>query len=135
MVSGGRLRASVNAFLILSTMVALVASLLPVTSSAAATSATLSQCTNGAVGPPVVLEQWAGASGGGSVAILNGQANKAGFANWVSGNSNGTKSHWREGEFIAYRAQIFAPVGNHPIQLHFDTVHSGGHAIDYLGSF
>src|SRR5260370_27957016 len=102
MVSGGRLKASVNAVLILSTMVALVASLLPVTSSAAATSATLSQCTNGAVGPPLVLEQCAGASGGGSVSIPNRQANAAGYPDWVSGNSNRSKSHSRQGHFIPH---------------------------------
>jgi hypothetical protein len=95
----------------------------------------LSQCTNGAVGNPITLEQCAGASGGGSVSILNGQANSKGYANWVNGNSNGSKSHWKEGDFIAYRTVINVPAGNHTIEISFDTVHSGGHAIDYLGSY
>src|SRR5215469_1134182 len=82
---------------------------------AASTAATLSQCTNGAVGPPLVIEQCAGASGGGSVSILNGQSASKGYANWVSGNSNGSKSHWREGDFISYRAQVTAPTGDHTI--------------------
>src|SRR5262249_18852550 len=70
---------------------------------------TLSQCTNGAlVGGTsgVTLEQCAGANGSDSVAILNGQSNKNGYENWVSGNSNSAKSHWREGDFIAYRTEI-----------------------------
>jgi uncharacterized repeat protein (TIGR01451 family) len=98
-------------------------------------SASLSQCTNGAVGPPLALEQCAGAGGSSSVAILNGQPNTSGYTNWVSGNSNGSKSHWRENEFIAYRTVIQAAAGAHTLVLHYDTVHSGGHAIDYLGSF
>ncbi|HVS41783.1 MAG TPA: hypothetical protein VMU20_05885, partial [Candidatus Dormibacteraeota bacterium] len=98
-------------------------------------SASLSQCTNGAVGPPLTLEQCAGANGGGSVSILNGQPNSGGYANWVSGNSNGSKSHWREGEFIAYRTVISAPAGAHTLVFQYDTVHSGAHAIDYLGSY
>jgi fimbrial isopeptide formation D2 family protein len=106
-----------------------------ITSASGTISASLSQCTNGAVGSPLVLEQCAGANGGGSVSILNGVANNSGYANWVSGNSNGQKSHWREGDFIAYRTEINAPVGPHTLQLHYDTVHSGGHAIDYLGSY
>src|SRR5260370_1301546 len=76
--------------------------------SATSLSASLSQCTNGSVGTPLVLEQCAGSSGGGAVSILNGQSGGT-YANWVSGNSNGSKSHWREGEFIAYRAQVTAP--------------------------
>ncbi|HEV2216163.1 MAG TPA: hypothetical protein VGV88_01200 [Candidatus Dormibacteraeota bacterium] len=132
MVSVRRLRASVHAVLVLSTVVALVASLLPVTGSAAATSANLSQCTNGTVGPPISPEQCAGSS---TAAILNGSASASGVKNWVNGNSNGSKSHWRESDFISYRAQVFAPAGAHSLQIHYDTVHSGGHAIDYLGNF
>jgi uncharacterized repeat protein (TIGR01451 family) len=59
-----------------------------------------------------------------------------GYANWVSGNSNGTKSHWREGDFIAYRTQVSGPAGTgYDLSLSYDPVHSGGHAIDYLGSY
>jgi hypothetical protein len=102
---------------------------------ASGTSASLSQCTNGPVGSngaPPTLQQCAG---GGNTAILNGASNANGVKNWVSGNANGSKAHWREGDFIAYRAQVTAPGGSHTLVFHYDTVHSGGHAIDYLGSY
>lgn len=72
------------------------------------TSANIDQCTNGAVGPPIVKEQCAGSS---LAAVLNGAPNAAGYKNWVNGDSNGGKSHWREGDFIAYRATVTALVG------------------------
>src|SRR5438477_12149575 len=71
---------------------------LTVADAASTTAATLSQCTNGAVGPPLTLEQCAGSGGSTSVAIRNGAPNRSGYLNWVSGNSNGQKSHWRERE-------------------------------------
>ena len=133
MVSLRRARAGLHVVFVMTTVFAMMAALLPTTSSAASASATLSQCTNGMVSP-LTLEQCAGATGGGSVSILNGTPG-SGYSNWVSGNSQGSKSHWRENEFIPYRAQIFDTAGSHTIQLHYDTVHSGGHALDYLGSY
>jgi hypothetical protein len=92
----------------------------------AAASGNLDQCTNGASGTTIHVEQCAGSS----VAAVNG------FKNWVNGNSNGSKSHWREGEFISYRTKISGIAsGSHTLVLHYDTVHGGKHAIDYIGSF
>jgi hypothetical protein len=80
-------------------------------------SASLEQCQNGKVGPPLVLDPCAG-------------------TNWVTGNVGGSKAHWREGEFLSYRDTIdIGAAGTHTFQLHYDTVVSGLHAIDYLGSF
>jgi len=92
----------------------------------AAASGNLDQCTNGAVGPPLHLDQCAGST----VAAVNG------FKDWVNGNSNGQKSHWREGEFISYRTRISGiTAGTHTLVLHYDVVHGGKHALDYIGSF
>ncbi len=55
--------------------------------------ASLDQCTNGSVGPPIVLEPCTGSN----AAAVNT------FKNWVNGNANGSKSHWFEGDFISYR--------------------------------
>ena len=86
--------------------------------------ANLDQCTNGGVADPP--EPCKGTNG----SAIDG------FKNWVSGNSNGSKSHWREGEFISYRDTIAVGVaGTHVFQIHYDTVVSSEHAIDYLGSF
>src|SRR5206468_940458 len=62
-------------------------------------------------------------------------ANAAGYKNWVNGDANGNKSHWRENDFISYRVTVVAQPGSHDIEISYDTVHGGKHAIDYLGSF
>jgi len=86
--------------------------------------ANLDQCTNGGVGNP--LEPCKGSTG----SAIDG------FKNWVNGNSNAQKSHWREGEFISYRDTItVGNAGPHVFQIQYDTVHGGKHAIDYLGDF
>jgi len=85
--------------------------------------ASLDQCTNGGVGDPPEQGK---------------HFNNAG--NWVNGDANGQKSHWREGDFISYRDTIAVDeVGSQPqtnvFQIHYDTVVGGKHALDYLGDF
>src|SRR5712691_1714088 len=81
--------------------------------------ANLDQCTNGGVGATPEVCQ-----------AVNPPKD------WVNGNANGTKAHWREGEFISYRDTISVSVaGTHVFQIHYDIVSSSQHAIDYLGSF
>src|SRR2546426_6790589 len=78
--------------------VALVASMMMVVDAAAApsgSSASLEQCTNGATGTTIQLQQCAGSS----------LAAVGTYKNWVNGNANGSKAHWREGEFISYRVR------------------------------
>jgi hypothetical protein len=83
--------------------------------------ANLDQCTNGGVGQtpePCVI------------------SSNPHFTNWVNGDANGQKAHWREGEFISYRDTIAVDnAGPHVFVIHYDTVHSSKNAIDYLGSF
>ena len=125
------------------TIVAMIAgiatpALLNAQPAAAASGASLSQCTNGPVGPPLSAQPCVGSNAAAvSVAIpgINGGASTS-YKNWVNGNSNGSKSHWREGEFISYRTTISGlSQGQHVLVIHYDTVHSGGHALDYLGSY
>jgi hypothetical protein len=81
--------------------------------------ANLDQCTNGGVGD-----------------TPEPCADNATFSNWVNGDANGSKSHWAEDEFMPYRAAIKGiTAGPHTLAIGYDTVHGGGHAIDYLGSF
>jgi hypothetical protein len=81
--------------------------------------ANLDQCTNGAVG-----------------ATPEPCVNDSIFTNWVNGNVNGNKAHWAEDEFLPYRATIDGiTAGGHTLSIVYDTVNSGEHAIDYLGSF
>src|SRR5436190_5015938 len=83
--------------------------------------ANLDQCTNGPVGGPPER-------------CVNSTSPK--IANWVNGNANGSKSHWPEDEFIPYRTTLTGIAnGPHTLAIDYDTVHGGGHAIDYLGSF
>lgn len=112
-----------------------------VPAAAASGSATIDQCTNGGLSPltpePCVGSNAAAVSA--TIAGING-GNSASYKNWVNGNANSSKSHWREGEFIPYRVSLSdLAAGSHTIQLHYDTVFSGGsqagHAIDYLGSY
>ena len=102
-------------------------------------SATLAQCTDGAVGPPLSAQPCVGSNAAAvSVAIpgINGGANTS-YKNWVNGNSNGSKSHWQEGDFISYRVAISGLLtgAEHTLVFEFDTVNMGTHAIDYLGSY
>jgi hypothetical protein len=86
--------------------------------------ANLDQCTNGKVSP-LTLEP-----------CKNGTVNSVSYSNWVNGDANGSKSHWKEGEFIAYRDTIAtSAAGTYVFTLHYDNVVSSLHAIDYLGSF
>src|SRR5215470_4536674 len=105
---------------------------------AASSSAELDQCTNGSVSP-LSPQPCLGSGTAASAAItgINGGA-KTSYKNWVTGNGNvnGTKSHWQEGEFIAYRTVLSGlSSGSHTLTFSYNTVGSGGHAIDYLGSY
>ena len=112
-----------------------------VPAAAATGSATIDQCTNGGLSP-LTPEPCVGGTAAAvpvTIAGING-GNSASYKNWVNGNSNKQKSHWLEGEFIPYRVVISdVAASSHTIQLHYDTVFSGGsqagHAIDYLGSY
>jgi hypothetical protein len=116
---------SLRTGMIIAVVVAFIAPLAAIGPAWAAASGNLDQCTNGKVSP-LTLERCAGSSVG---AV-------AGFKNWVNGNSNGSKSHWREGEFISYRTKISGiAAGTHTLILHYDTVHGGKHALDYVGDF
>src|SRR5262249_5865039 len=87
--------------------------------------ANIDQCTNGQAGPPVVLEP-----------CLIGTVGSNSYSNWVNGNANGNKAHWREGDFISYRVSVTGlTAGSHSLVIAYDTVHSGNNALDYLGSF
>src|SRR5215472_18765334 len=84
--------------------------------SAATAAVSLSQCTNGGVGPPLVLSP-----------CLNGTLGGTSYSDWVNGNSNSSKSHWKEGQFIPYRADITGlGAGSHTYTINFHTMDSGG---------
>ena len=119
-------RAHLHVVLVSLSVLALVASLIPITSSAAGAAANLDQCVNGAVGPPIVLEP-----------CLNGTLNTIKYANWVNGDSNGSKSHWREGDYVSYRVTVtgLTAGSDHTLTFHYDTVHGSKHALDFLGGF
>ncbi len=86
-------------------------------SEALAAAASLEQCQNGGIGDPI--EPCSG-------------------TNWVTGNVNQSKAHWREGDSVAYR-QILSgfTVGAtvHTVTIGYDTTKGAKHAIDYLTSF
>jgi hypothetical protein len=119
-------RAALRSVMVVLTVAAFVAPALSGSALAATNpSANIDQCTNGAVGPPLTLSP-----------CLNGTLGTTTYSDWVNGNSNGQKSHWREGEFISYRVRLAnLPVGSHTLDIQYDTVHGGKHAIDYVGSF
>src|SRR6266571_1372494 len=59
-------------------------------------SASLSQCTNGPVGPPLLAQPCVGSNTAAVTTSITGDpAGTGSFKNWVNGNSNGSKSHWR----------------------------------------
>src|ERR1051326_3569328 len=89
-----------------------------VSASSTGQSISLDQCANGAVGANPAQCQ-----------------DNATVTDWVNGNVNGQKAHWKESQFIAYTDLMGAITpGNHTFIFSYDTVHSSGHAIDRLGS-
>src|SRR5436190_14134213 len=72
-------------------------------------SANLDQCANGLVYAPVPC------SGTG----------------WINGNTNESKSHWFEGDSIAYRLLLanLAPGSSHTVTIEWDTTKGGAHAL------
>ncbi len=58
---------------------------------------------------------------------------------WVTGNTNDAHGHWVEGQFIPYRLEIGNLLTggsiNHSVVIGYDTIKSGKHAIDYVGSW
>src|SRR5689334_8859758 len=92
----------------------------------------LSQCTNGQANPldpePCVGSSVAGISV--AIAGINGGASTS-YKNWVNGNANGQKAHWREGEFIAYRAALSGlAAGSHTLSFDYQVTDTGKHALD-----
>ncbi len=83
-------------------------------------SATLQQCRNAAA--PAPGPQCLDFGGGGD--------------GWVTGNAGASNSHWEERQFISYR-MIFDDLltGTNVVVIGYDFIHSGKHAIDYLGSY
>lgn len=82
-------------------------------------SATLQQCRNGATaaaGPQCI--------------------DGAGGEGWVPGNAGNSNSHWEERQFISYR-MLFGGLsaGSNTVVIGYDFIHSGKHAIDYLGTY
>ncbi len=86
--------------------------------------ANLDQCIDGTIGPPLTLNP-----------CIIGRVSGNSYSQWVNGNANGAKAHWREGDFVAYRVTATGlNAGAHVIDFNYDTVHGGKHATDYLGS-
>ncbi len=87
--------------------------------------ANLDQCQNGGVGNPPTLNP-----------CLNGTLVGTSYSDWVNGNVNGSKAHWKEGDFLPYRANLTGlPSGTITLNAQYDTIHGGKHALDYIGSF
>jgi hypothetical protein len=85
--------------------------------SAFAEGMTLNQCANGGITDPVDhLECHEG---------------------WISGNANKNKAAYREGEFLPYRVILTGlTTGSlYTYEFSWDTLHSGKHALDYIGTF
>lgn len=58
-------------------------------------------------------------------------------ANWVTGNVNGHKAHWQEGDMLSYRVILSnIPAGaTGTYTFSYDVTKAKKHAIDYLGDF
>ncbi len=85
-----------------------------------AASASLEQCRNGDTGAPVGCVSPGGATG------------------WVTGNAGFSNSHWAENQFLAYRMLFdgLTPGATvHTVEIGYDIIKGGPHAIDYLGTF
>ncbi len=57
---------------------------------------------------------------------------------WVSGSSGNPQAYWNETEYIPYRVLFSGLPGNgsmHTIVMGYDILHTGVHAIDYLGTY
>ena len=84
--------------------------------------ANLDQCENGKVG---AIEP-----------CLNGTLSGTKYSNWVNGNVNGSKAHWKEGQFLPYRTTLSGlSSGTYTLVFDYQTVHSKKHALDYIGSY
>jgi hypothetical protein len=72
---------------------------------------------------------------------LNGTFNSTTYNSYKSGNADSTDSHWKEGQFIAYRVTMngitggSGATGTHTLVFSYDTVAMSHHAEDYLGSY
>lgn len=99
--------------------------LIPVTSfaqkSELAASATIEQCRNGSVSSPVSC------------------GNASNPLGWVTGSSSNPQAHWNETEYVPYRVLFSGLPGNgttvHTVVMGYDILHSGVHALDYLGTY
>lgn len=88
----------------------------------------IEQCQNGGVGND-------------PEPCINNKSGDSGFSNWTSGAVNEQKAHWREGDFLTYRAVASGLASSssavQSFTFGFDTTKNGDprHAIDYIGSF
>jgi hypothetical protein len=89
---------------------------------AATVAANIDQCANGPVG--------------GIAPCVNGTLGGTSYSDWVNGNVNASKAHWREGQFLPYRTTITGlSSGSHTLTFDYATVQSSKHALDYIGSY
>jgi hypothetical protein len=82
--------------------------------------ASLEQCRNGSISSP---------------APCGNASNPLG---WVAGASGNPQAHWNETEYIPYRMLFTGMPADgtvHTVVIGYDILHSGVHAIDYLGTY
>src|SRR5919201_2009705 len=88
----------------------------PALARAANPAANIDQCRNGTVSAP---------------AQCSGSA-------WVNGNLGETNSHYREADFVPFRATLTnldTSAASHTLVIQYDTLQGSNHAYDYLGSY
>src|SRR5919202_7102737 len=88
----------------------------PAVARAANPAANIDQCRNGTVSAP---EQCANSA-------------------WVNGNLGETNSHYREADFVPFRATLTnldTSAPSHTVVIEYDTLQGTNHAYDYLGSY
>ena len=98
------------------TIVATVAFAAPALARAANPAANIDQCRNGTVASPAQCADSA----------------------WVNGNLGETNSHYREADFVPFRATLTnldPSASSHTVTIQYDTLQGTSHAYDYLGSY
>src|SRR5919199_1476765 len=88
----------------------------PALARAANPAANIDQCRNGTVASPAQCADSA----------------------WVNGNLGETNSHYREADFVPFRATLTnldPSASSHTVTIQYDTLQGTSHAYDYLGSY